>query len=166
VADQITDLCATAPVSCGASGAYGAGGPSTAIRRSSQVVVYASGGKSLIVYGLDTNSGSLEPRQTIANLKNDVHYAAFHPTRKYLYVTCGEIPLRKNRPHVTAVYAFSIDGRTGALTQLGEPFTPPLSRAVHFALRRAVRFGRERFALAMKDARGSDPAKLTPPHPV
>jgi 6-phosphogluconolactonase (cycloisomerase 2 family) len=95
------------------------------------VVVYASAGKTLHTYGLDLATGEISLRQTLPELKNDVQYVAFHPSHKYLYVSVGETPPPKDRPLIAALYAFAIDAKTGALTQLGEPYSSPLSRAIH-----------------------------------
>jgi 6-phosphogluconolactonase (cycloisomerase 2 family) len=120
--------------SCKSSGVSpGSGAASTSTPAPSPLVVYASAGKLLRVYDLDAKTGALEVRQTLPELKNDVHYIAVAPSRKYLYVSCSEIPPPKDRPVVNAIYAFSIDGRTGALTQLGDSVTPP-SRAINITV--------------------------------
>ena len=100
------------------------------------VVVYAGVGRSLRVYKLDTKTGDLELRQTVPDLRGDVQYVAVHPTRKSLYVSCTEVPApgvpaSKDRQQISAIYAFAIDAKTGALAQIGEPHTPALSRAVN-----------------------------------
>jgi 6-phosphogluconolactonase (cycloisomerase 2 family) len=100
----------------------------------SSIVVYASAGKTLRTFGFDPATGEISPRQTLPELKSDIHYVAFHPNHKYLYVSVGENPPPKDRPQVAALYAFAIDAKTGALTQLGEPYTSPLSRAIHITV--------------------------------
>jgi len=104
------------------------------------VVVYAGVGRSLRVYGLDTKTGDLELRQTVPDLKGDVQYVAVHPTRKSLYVSCTEVPAPKDRPQLSQIYAFTIDAKTGALAQLGEPHTPALSRAININVDNTGRF--------------------------
>jgi len=106
----------------------------TSSTASSPVVIYASAGKLLRVYALDMKTGALEVRQTLPALENDVHYVAVHPNRKYLYVSCSELPPPENRPYVNVIHAFSIDGRTGALTTIGATYTSPLSRAIHISV--------------------------------
>src|SRR5579859_4000933 len=96
-----------------------------------RVVVYGSTGRSIHVFDFDTKTGALELRQTVGDLKNDVHYMAIHPSHRALYVSVSEIPPPKDRPWVSAIYAFAIDPHSGALTQLGEPYTSPLGRAVN-----------------------------------
>jgi 6-phosphogluconolactonase len=99
----------------------------------SPVVVYANAGKVLKVYDFDTKTGALEVKQTLPELKSYVQYMAVAPSHKYLYASCSEAPPPKDRPPINAIYAFSIDGRTGALTQVGEPYTPP-SRAINISV--------------------------------
>src|SRR5258708_36472185 len=119
---------------CKSSGVSpGSGAASTSTPAPSPIVVYASAGKLLRVYDLDAKTGALEAKQTLPELKNDVHYIAVAPSRKYLYVSCSQIPRPKDRVVVIAIYAFSIDGRTGALTQVGESVTPP-SRAINITV--------------------------------
>src|SRR5260370_33253455 len=119
---------------CKSSGVSpGSGAASTSTPAPSPIVVYASAGKLLRVYDLDAKTGALEAKQTLPDLKTDVHYIAVARSRKYLYVSCSEIPPPKDRPVVNAIYAFSIDGRTGALTQVGEPYAPP-SRAINITV--------------------------------
>jgi len=97
-------------------------------------VVYASSGKLLRVYALDAARGELTLTQTLPELENDVHYVAVHPSRKYLYVSCSEVPPPENRPLVNAIHAFAIDGHDGTLTSLGKTYASPLSRAVHVSV--------------------------------
>lgn len=109
------------------------------------VVVYAGVGRSLRVYKLDTKTGDLELRQTVPDLRGDVQYVAVHPTRKSLYVSCTEVPApgvpaSKDRQQISAIYAFAIDAKTGALAQIGEPHTPALSRAVNINVDNTGRF--------------------------
>ena len=101
---------------------------------SERVVVYAGVGESLRVLALDTKPAGLDLRQTVPDLRGDVQYVAVHPTRKSLYVSCSEVPPPKDRPQISAIYAFAIDDKTGALTQLGEPHTPPLSRVINLTV--------------------------------
>ncbi|WP_394841878.1 lactonase family protein [Pendulispora brunnea] len=100
-------------------------------------VVYASSGKVLRVYDLDAARGELTLKQTLPELENDVHYVAVHPSRKYLYVSCSEIPPPKDRPFVNAIHAFAIDGKTGTLASLGPTYASPLSRAIHVSVDRS-----------------------------
>ncbi len=106
---------------------------------SEPVVVYAGVARSLRVYELDTKTGGLALRQTVPDLKGDVQYVAVHPTRKSLYVSCTEMPAPKDRPQISAIYAFAIDAKTGALAQIGEPHTPP-SRAVNISVDNTGRY--------------------------
>jgi 6-phosphogluconolactonase len=119
-----------------ASEVVGPSSPTT----SDGVVVYAGVGRSLRVYALDTRTGDLELRQTVPDLSGDVQYVAVHPTRRWLYVSCTEVPAPKDRPQVSAIYAFGIDAKTGALAQLGQPYTPPLSRAININVDNTGRF--------------------------
>jgi 6-phosphogluconolactonase len=105
-----------------------------------QVAVYAGVGSSLRVYALDTKTGGLELKQTVPDLKGDVQYVAVHPTRKWLYVSCTELPAPKDHPQLSVIYAFAIDATTGALSQLGEPYTPALARAINITVDRTGRY--------------------------
>ena len=119
-----------------ASEVVGPSSPTT----SDGVVVYAGVGRSLRVYALDTRTGDLELRQTVPELSGDVQYVAVHPSRRWLYVSCTEVPAPKDRPQVSAIYAFGIDAKTGALARLGQPYTPPLSRAININVDNTGRF--------------------------
>jgi 6-phosphogluconolactonase (cycloisomerase 2 family) len=119
--------------SCKSSGVSPESAASAPTHAASHVVVYASAGKLLRAFDLNTTTGALDAKQTLPPLKNDVQYVAVHPSRKYLYVACGEAPAPKDRPIINAIYAFSIDAHTGALTQLGEAYAPP-SRPINITV--------------------------------
>jgi 6-phosphogluconolactonase len=132
LAGSILFLLAALLASCASVRTHGAepATPTRSAAPSQQVVVYAGIANSLRVYDLDTKTGDLQVRQTVADLKGDVQYVAVHPTRKWLYVSCTETA----PPKVSTIYAFSIDETTGSLTLLGAPYTPPLSRAIHISV--------------------------------
>ena len=94
------------------------------------LVVYNAVGHSVRVALMDPATGGLEWRGAMEKLRGDVNYGAMHPSGKYLYVAVSD------RALANLIYAFSIDGQTGMLTQLGEPFAlpPGLSRAVHITM--------------------------------
>jgi 6-phosphogluconolactonase (cycloisomerase 2 family) len=98
-------------------------------------VVYAGVSTSLCVFSLEPRTGALEGRGA-AKVAADIHYAAMHPSRKYLYVSASD------RAQVNLVYAFGVDATTGALSPLGEPFSLPttLGRAVHITVDNAGRY--------------------------
>ena len=97
--------------------------------------VAAAIGSSLRVFVFDPRTGALEQRRA-SDVRTDIHYAAMHPGRKYLYVAVSD------RAQVNLVYVFGVDATTGALTQLGEPFSLPatLGRAVHITVDPAGRY--------------------------
>jgi 6-phosphogluconolactonase (cycloisomerase 2 family) len=114
--------------------------PRAATPAKTKVAIYAGIGPSIHVYGLDTQTGELDERQTVADLQGVVQYVAVHPSRKFLYVSCSEMPTPADRPPESRIYAFAIDPATGALARLGDPYEPPLSRAVHIAVDNTGRY--------------------------
>jgi hypothetical protein len=113
----------TACKSAGGPAAHSQEGPVARVSTPVQVALYAGVGNSLHVYGMDTKTGELAPRQAVADLAGVVQYVAVHPAGTSLCVACSETPAPKDRPPATAVYAFAIDPSTGAIAQIGEPLT-------------------------------------------
>ena len=93
-------------------------------------VVYGALGRSVRTASIDPMTGALAPLGAIENLPGDAHYGAMHPTRKYLYLSVSD------RAQANLIYGFGVEGQTGLLTRLGEPFMlpPGLSRAVHITV--------------------------------
>jgi 6-phosphogluconolactonase len=125
--------------SVGGPAAHSQEGPVAPMSTPVQVAVYAGVGNSLRVFGMDTKTGELTPRQAVADLAGVVQYVAVHPAGTSLYVACSETPPPKDRPPATAVYAFAIDRSTGAIAQIGEPFTR-LPRAIHATVDNSGRY--------------------------
>ena len=98
----------------------------------SQQIVYAAAGQSLRVLSFDAETGTLEERGA-TTLRTDVHYAALHPSGRYLYAAASD------RAQVNLLYVFGVAPSTGELSQLGDPFSTS-SRAVHVSVDRAGRY--------------------------
>jgi 6-phosphogluconolactonase len=129
--------------SCHGAGMHEAEGnvrATASVATSTRVVVYAGVGNTLRVYGLDTKTGELESRQTVGELAGVVQYVAVHPNRRSLYVSCSEAPPPKDRPPTSNIYAFAIDSKSGMLARLGEPYAPPLSRAINITVDHTGRY--------------------------
>ena len=75
------------------------------------VYVGVDGSTQIRIFELDLASGALMARG-MATSGPSPHYIAFHPTGKYLYAI--------SEAGAGRIYAFSIDGSTGALTRLND----------------------------------------------
>jgi 6-phosphogluconolactonase len=95
-------------------------------------IVYAAAGNSLRVFSFDPQTGALE-QGGVTDVRTDVHYAAMHPSRKYLYAAVSD------RAQVNLIYVFGVDTSTGELSQLDDPFSTS-SRAVHVTVDRTGRY--------------------------
>ncbi len=83
--------------------------------------LYASAGRRLIHYEVDTDRATLSERVTLV-LPADVQYAWPHATGRWLYVACSDgNPDSSGSMHFVCV--LGIDGVTGALRPHGEPLS-------------------------------------------
>ena len=105
--------------------------PSTAAEiavRKDGKFLYASnrGEDSIVVYGIDANSGELSFRQRTPSRGKVPRYFTLDPTNKWLIVSNQE---------GANISVFSVDGKTGELAPRGEPVTLVKPMAVVFAPR-------------------------------
>lgn len=86
-----------------------------------RTALYASAGRRLIHYEIDTDNAALIERATVT-LPADVQYAWPHASRRWLYVVSSDgNPESSGTTHW--VSALKIDGATGALAAHGEPLS-------------------------------------------
>lgn len=94
----------------------------------SPAAVYASAGKQLVQYDLDSAGAALTMRGSVS-LPENVQYAVAHPSRRYLYVASSN-GTDGSRHFISA---FRIDAATGALQPHGDAVALP-HRPIHVTI--------------------------------